>query len=60
MLKIDVWYKDEKIARYDCFFYPNDGIYRGNLFNRDGKVIGDYWCNDSVELENRMKYWNKN
>lgn len=56
MLKIDKWYKDEKIARADCFFYPNVGIYRGNLFNRDGKVIGDYWCNDSVELEKRMKH----
>lgn len=60
MLKIDKWYEDEKIVSADCFFSDIDCVYRGNFYNRDGKVIGDYWCNDSVELEKRMKYWNKN
>lgn len=35
-----------------CTFYPNEGIYRGWLFNEAGKIIGDYTSSDSVEIEN--------
>ena len=55
MLKIDKWYKDEKIFRADCFFYPNDGTYRGNLYNLDGRIIGDYYGTDSAEIGKRLK-----
>ena len=36
------------------FFYPNEGIYRGNVFDADGNMIGDYSCADSVEIERRF------
>ena len=53
MIEIDMWYGDRlKEADYiDVTFYPNGAEYRGNMY-RDGKIIGDYVCNDSVELEN--------
>ncbi len=53
MINIDMWYgNDRKEAdRIDITFYPNDGEYRGNIY-KNGKIIGDYVCNDSVELEN--------
>jgi len=35
-MKIDLWYKGEKIAYADCCFYPHDGEYRGNVYNADG------------------------
>lgn len=54
-MRIDLWYPGQEKAAYaDCFFYPNDGIYRGNLYNADGKPIGDYSCRDSVEIERRF------
>ena len=53
-MTIDKWYKNEKIARADCYFYPNFGMYRGNLYNRDGKIIGDFPGRDSTEIEKRF------
>lgn len=54
-MKIDYWYKDDKeIAAADCFFYPNSGEYRGNVYNKDGRIIGDYIAKDSVEIEERF------
>lgn len=57
-MKIDIWNKDEytgeDIAGADCCFYPNDGIYRGNLYNAAGRMIGDYTSKDSVEIEKRF------
>lgn len=52
MLNIDMWYnnKSSEADKIDVTFYPNDGKYRGNIY-KDGKAIGDYSCNDSVELE---------
>ena len=49
MIEIDMWYGDShKEADYiDVTFYPNGAEYRGNMY-RDGKIIGDYVCNDSV------------
>lgn len=54
MVKIDMWYKGEHPKRYTANFYPNDGEYRGNLFNADGKPIGDFVADDSVEMEKRL------
>ena len=51
---IDLWYKDEHIAFADCFFYPNSCEYRGNLYNENGKAIGDYASKNSVEIEKRF------
>ncbi len=52
MIKIDMWYGNDhtEADKIDITFYPNDGQYRGNIY-KDGKVIGDYTCNNSVELE---------
>ena len=50
---IDYWYKGAHKDKYfaDCFFYPNEGIYRGNIYNKKGKMIGDYSSRDSLEIE---------
>ena len=50
-LNIDMWYGDspKDADRIDIDFYPGDG-YRGNIY-KNGKFIGDYWCNDSLLLE---------
>lgn len=57
MMKIDYWYKDGRTnqAVYaDCYFYPNEGVYRGNVYDAAGNMIGDYVANDSVEIEKRF------
>lgn len=53
MIRIDMWYGDkvEEVERLDFTFYPNVGEYRGNLYI-GFQMVGDYVCNDSVELEN--------
>jgi len=54
-MKIDLWYPGEETAVYvDCFFYPDGSIYRGNLYNADGKPIGDWSSRDSMEIERRF------
>ena len=53
-MKIDLWYPGEKIVYADCFFYPNDCVYRGNVYNEHGKPVGDYFARDSVEIEKRF------
>lgn len=52
MINIDMWYGDDhkQADKIDITFYPNDGVYRGNIY-KDGKYIGDYVCNDCLELE---------
>lgn len=51
---IDKWYEGERIAHADCYFYPENGIYRGNLYNENGKIIGDYSSKSSIEIEKRF------
>lgn len=53
-MKVDFWCTGETVASADCFFYPNEGIYRGNLYNADGRMIGDYSSRDSAEIEKRF------
>ena len=54
-MRIDYWYNDRRKAAYaDCFFYPNEGVYRGNVYDSDGNMIGDYTASDSVEIEKRF------
>lgn len=52
MIKFDFWYNDtlETITGASASFYPNEGIYRGNLF-KDGRIVGDYVSDNSVEIE---------
>lgn len=56
MLNIDMWYGDTFNSKTDIItvcFYPNDSIYRGNI-KRNGKYIGDFSGDDSVEISKRL------
>ena len=55
MFNIDIWYQNEKIVKADCFFYPNENVYRGNLYNENGKIVGDFSGQDSIEIENKLQ-----
>ena len=52
MIKIDMLYNDnyKEADKIDVFFYGDSCEYRGNIF-KNGVCIGDYVCNDSIELE---------
>lgn len=52
MVKIDIWYGDSpyKADKIDIEFYDLDAEYRGNIY-KNGKIIGDYSCKSSLELE---------
>lgn len=52
MLNIDMWYNNavEEADKITVTFSDIDAMYRGNIY-KDNKIIGDYSCNDSVELE---------
>jgi len=57
MITTDFWYHysdADKINRVDWTFYPNDGLYRGNLYIGD-KIVGDYTTDDSTEIMDLMK-----
>lgn len=51
---IDMWYGDvlDKAKHTaNCSFYPHSSFgysYRGNIYNEEGKAIGDYAADDSV------------
>ena len=54
-MRIDYWYQDRRRAAYaDCYFYPNEGIYRGNVYDKNGDMIGDYASTNSAEIERRF------
>ena len=57
MIKIDMWYGNshKDADKIDIMFYPNDGKYRGNIY-KDGKMIGDYVCNDSIKLQETFSH----
>ena len=61
-MKIDMWYKTgfEKGKYYaDATFYPNGGGYRGNIYDSNGKTVGDYRTDDSTEIEKYFIFkWN--
>lgn len=56
MIKIDMWdgHNEKEIAAASVSFYPNAGIYRGNVYDKNGDFIGDFSSLDSVEIENRF------
>lgn len=51
-MKIDYWYKHKKTDIYyiDCFFSDIDCIYRGNIYDKHKKPIGDYSTYDSTKI----------
>ena len=51
-LKIDMWYEDKKeeADKIDIFFNDLDYMYSGNIY-KNGRIIGDYFCSDSMILE---------
>ena len=51
-VQVDMWYGDvkEEVDKISIMFYPNSGEYRGNIY-KNGKIIGDYICESSIELE---------
>lgn len=52
--QIDMWYGDvfdPKKHTIDCFFSDCDCVYRGNIYNENGKVIGDYQSPDSCWIQ---------
>lgn len=57
MIKIDMWYNDRfyDIDAITVYFYPDKGIYSGNLYSA-GKPIGDYTSNNSLEIEKRFHH----
>lgn len=54
-MKYDFWYGHtlKDVAAVTCTFYDNDGVYRGNMYDNAGRIIGDFTCNDSVKIEKR-------
>lgn len=54
-MRIDYWYHNGRSAAYaDCYFYPAEGVYRGNIYDKHGNIIGDYTSSDSTEIEKRF------
>lgn len=51
-LKIDMWYEDKKeeADKIDIFFNDLDCMYSGNIY-KNGQIIGDYFCSNSMILE---------
>lgn len=49
---IDLWYNDKLTDCDDITvtFYPNEGIYRGNIL-KSGRYIGDFTTDSSIEIE---------
>ena len=53
-MKIDFWNNEntlKDVMKIDCFFYPNNGYYAGNMYDKTGKMIGDYLTYNSLEIE---------
>lgn len=51
-IHIDMWFGNtpEEADKITISFYPIDAKYHGNIY-KNGKIIGDYVCNDSLLLE---------
>jgi hypothetical protein len=55
-IHIDMWYGDDVSVTdgIDVSFNDLDCKYRGNIY-KNGRMIGDYVCDDSVTLEKVFK-----
>lgn len=51
-MKIDMWYGDSNrdCDKNDICFSDCDCVYRGHIY-KDGRIIGDYTCDDCLKLE---------
>lgn len=51
-MHFDFWYgnKLSEITKATCSFSDVDCEYRGNMYIGD-KCVGDFWCRDSVKVE---------
>ena len=47
-----MWYEDKKeeADKIDIFFNDLDCMYSGNIY-KNGQIIGDYFCSNSMILE---------
>jgi hypothetical protein len=57
-LNIDMWYGDKfEPMKYgaDAYFSDMDCVYYGNIYDDNGKIIGDYSADDSVAIEKNFK-----
>ena len=58
--KIDMWHGDKFVPQKfhaDASFYPHKSfgfVYRGNIYDDAGNMIGDYSTNDSVWIEDNF------
>ena len=59
-IEIDMWYNDpiDEIYKIDMSFSDADLEYRGNLYNKEGKAIGDFTTKDSVALYDAFPQFN--
>ena len=50
---IDMWndHKRREVKHISIYFYPNNGYYSGNLYDKEYKTIGDYTTKDSLEIK---------
>lgn len=59
---VDMWYDDPFIpGKYgaDAFWSDTDCVYRGNIYDETGRVIGDYQSPDSTWIEKKFRIqWN--
>lgn len=57
-MNIDFWYGNtlEDVKRIDVFFSDVDFIYRGDMYDVNGKIIGDYSCKDSVKISKTFNH----
>ena len=56
-IDIDMWYGDkfdQQRHRIDVFFSDIDCEYRGNIYDENGRIIGDYSTTDSVMLQKKF------
>lgn len=53
MITLDFWYRNKlkDVASIDCFFSDLDCVYRGNMYDKNRKMIGDYETADSLKIE---------
>ena len=52
-MKYDFWYGHKKtdVAFISVSFSDLDGVYRGNMYDKNKKCIGDFSTDDSVKIE---------
>lgn len=55
---LDFWYGDKVIdvARISCSWSCADCVYRGNMWDASGRIIGDYMTTDSLQIERTFSH----